>query len=181
LTLDPVWDDVSTDLQIERVLQSLQPDGAQAVSSRLLAAPVLPETPTQPLEPLGPNASLDVTDEPTLGTTPAAAAAIQVVADTKLPDGNAWVQGLPPGAWVIQYVSVGNEAKARQWIAGRPQLTGLYPVAVLKRSNKERHVVVLKGPFVNRLSAQAFATSADSIKEHWVRSARSVRADMVTP
>jgi hypothetical protein len=181
LTLDPVWDDVSTDLQIERVLQSLQPDAAQAVSSRLLAAPVLPETPTQPLEPLGPNASLDVTDEPTLGTTPAAAAAIQVVADTKLPDGNAWVQGLPPGAWVIQYVSVGNEAKARQWIAGRPQLTGLYPVAVLKRSNKERHVVVLKGPFVNRLSAQAFATSADSIKEHWVRSARSVRADMVTP
>jgi septal ring-binding cell division protein DamX len=181
LTLDPVWDGVRTDLQIERVLQSLQPDGAQAVSSRLLAALVLPETPTQPLEPLGPNATLDVKDEPTLGTTPVAAASVQVVADTKLPDGNAWVQSLPPGAWLIQYVSVGNEAKARQWIAGRPQLTGLYPVAVLKRSNKERHVVVLKGPFVNRLSAQAFATSADSIKEHWVRSARSVRADMVTP
>ena len=181
LTLDPVWDGVRTDLQIERVLQSLQPDGAQAVSSRLLAALVLPETPAQPLEPLGPNASLDVKDEPTLGTTPAAAASIQVVAVSKLPDGNAWVQGLPPGVWVIQYVSVGNEAKARQWIAGRPQLTGLYPVAVLKRSNKERHVVVLKGPFVNRASAQAFAASAESIKEHWVRSARSVRADMVTP
>ena len=181
LTLDPVWKGVRTDLQIERVLQSLQPDGAQAVSSRLLAALALPETPTQPLEPLGPNAMPDVNDEPALGTTPAAAASIQVVADTKLPDGNAWVQSLPPGAWVIQYVSVGNEAKARQWIAGRPQLTDLYAVAVLKRSNKERHVVVLKGPFVNRASAQAFATSADSIKEHWVRAARSVRADMVTP
>ncbi len=176
-----MWDGVRTDLEIEGVLQSLQPDGAQAVSSRLLAALALPETPTQPLEPLGPNATLDVKDEPTLGTTPVAAASVQVVADTKLPNGNAWVQSLPPGAWLIQYVSVGNEAKARQWIAGRPQLTDLYAVAVLKRSNKERHVVVLKGPFVNRASAQAFATSADSIKEHWVRAARSVRADMVAP
>jgi septal ring-binding cell division protein DamX len=95
--------------------------------------------------------------------------------------GNAWVRSLPQSNWLIQYVSVKDQAQAQQWIAQHPQLKGLHAVDMVKRGNQERHVVVVQGPHTSQARAQAFATSAESPKEYWVRTARSVRGDMAKP
>ncbi|MDP4609234.1 MAG: SPOR domain-containing protein, partial [Burkholderiaceae bacterium] len=197
--VDPVWQDARTDLQLSRTARGLAsaaagdtaPIVAALADDPRFATVALPavvaaaETALQPAPAPAPAPARDAQNAPT--PTPAVAAPDAPTAQAKPKPasasaaGNAWVRSLPQGNWLIQYVSVKDQAQAQQWMAQHPQLKGLYAVDMVKRGNQERHVVVVQGPHTSQARAQAFATSAESPKEYWVRTARSVRGDMAKP
>ena len=165
---DPQRDGVRTDLPIESTQRSEQaPAGETPPASSQLEAEALPAAAPGAPTPAG---------EPT--ADPSADVPVDA---SQLPAGNAWVQRLPATNWLVQYVSVLEQGQAEQWIADRPALTGLYALAMVKRGSKQRHYVVVQGPHNTQARAQAFASRAESPKEHWIRTARSVRGDMVQP
>ncbi len=94
--------------------------------------------------------------------------------------GHNWVNGQPERYWVLQYTSVVSADQARDWIAAHPKLERLHAVAVMKK-NGLPHYVVVYGAFKNREEAQAFATSAESPKEYWARSIKSLKGVLRTP
>ena len=163
--LDAVWTTVRTDLQIELAQRNLQAQTGDEVAASDRFAPVaLPATKPEP------------------APAPVAAVAPSPASPTaQLPEGNTWVQQLPQTNWLIQYVSVLELAQAQQWVEDRPQLEGLHILAMLKRNNKQLHYVVVQGPHTTQARAQAFASRAESLKEYWIRTVRSVRGDMVQP
>ena len=160
---DAVWTSVRTDLQIEAAQRNVQAQAGDDVAASGRFAPVLqPPTAAEP--------------------APVAAPAPQPQSSTaSLPDGNSWVQQLAQTNWLIQCVSVSELGQAQQWIKDRPQLEGLQILAMLKRNNKQLHYVVVQGPHTTQARAQAFASRAESLKEYWIRTVRSVRGDMVQP
>jgi septal ring-binding cell division protein DamX len=94
--------------------------------------------------------------------------------------GHNWVNSQPERYWVLQYTSVVSADQARDWIAAHPKLERLHAVAVMKK-NGLPHYVVVYGAFKNREEAQAFATSAESPKEYWARSIKSLKGVLRTP
>jgi septal ring-binding cell division protein DamX len=94
--------------------------------------------------------------------------------------GHNWVNGQPERYWVLQYTSVVSADQAREWIAAHPKLERLHAVAVVKKTGLP-HYVVVYGAFKNREEAQAFATSAESPKEYWARSIKSLKGVLRTP
>ena len=94
--------------------------------------------------------------------------------------GHNWVNSQPERYWVLQYTSVVSADQARDWIAAHPQLERLHAVAVVKKTGLP-HYVVVYGAFKNREEAQAFATSAESPKEYWARSIKSLKGVLRTP
>jgi hypothetical protein len=203
--VDPVWQDARTDLQLSRTARGLAsaaagdtaPIVAALADDARFAAVALPtvvataETALQPVPAAiiapapAPTPARDAPNAPT--PTPAVAAPDAPTAQAKSKPapaaaaGNAWVRSLPQGNWLIQYVSVKDQAQAQQWMAQHPQIKGLHAVDMVKRGTQERHVVVVQGPHTSQARAQAFASSAESPKEYWVRTARSVRGDMAKP
>lgn len=94
--------------------------------------------------------------------------------------GHNWVNSQPERYWVLQYTSVVSADQARDWIAAHPKLERLHAVAVVKKTGLP-HYVVVYGAFKNREEAQAFATSAESPKEYWARSIKSLKGVLRTP
>ena len=117
-----------------------------------------------------------VTNTP--ATANASASAANLNPDDRL--GHNWVNGQPERYWVLQYTSVVSADQARDWIAAHPKLERLHAVAVVKKTGLP-HYVVVYGAFKNREEAQAFATSAESPKEYWARSIKSLKGVLRTP
>jgi hypothetical protein len=121
-----------------------------------------------------------VTDTAATATAPASApsSSANLNPDNRL--GHNWVNSQPERYWVLQYTSVVSADQARDWIAAHPKLERLHAVAVMKK-NGLPHYVVVYGAFKNREEAQAFATSAESPKEYWARSIKSLKGVLRTP
>ena len=191
----PPWADVRTDLQISRELRNefnreaeekFLPDSRKQWSDDRFAVVAMPPAPAVALAPApspapssapantstptpAPAATPKQADAPTVTAKPAKAA---VKSGTGL--GHDWVTTLPDRYWVLQYASVVSAEQAQAWIIAHPKLDRLHVVAAVKSNGLPHHVVV-RGPFKNRGEAQAFATSADSPKEYWARSVKSLR------
>ena len=114
----------------------------------------------------------------TVANTAVSAPAANPNPDERL--GHNWVNSQPERYWVLQYTSVVSADQARDWIAAHPKLERLHAVAVV-RKNGLPHYVVVYGAFKNREEAQAFATSAESPKEYWARSIKSLKGVLRTP
>jgi outer membrane biosynthesis protein TonB len=132
--------------------------------------------PAPPKAPPPPPQPAPVTNTP--ATANASASAANLNPDDRL--GHNWVNGQPERYWVLQYTSVVSADQARDWIAAHPKLERLHAVAVVKKTGLP-HYVVVYGAFKNREEAQAFATSAESPKEYWARSIKSLKGVLRTP
>ena len=132
--------------------------------------------PAPPKAPPPPPQPAPVTNTP--ATANATASAANLNPDDRL--GHNWVNGQPERYWVLQYTSVVSADQARDWIAAHPKLERLHAVAVVKKTGLP-HYVVVYGAFKNREEAQAFATSAESPKEYWARSIKSLKGVLRTP
>ena len=135
---------------------------------------------TTPKAPPPQPASVTDTAATATATTPASApsSSANLNPDNRL--GHNWVNSQPERYWVLQYTSVVSADQARDWIAAHPKLERLHAVAVMKK-NGLPHYVVVYGAFKNREEAQAFATSAESPKEYWARSIKSLKGVLRTP
>ena len=121
-----------------------------------------------------------VTDTAATATAPASApsSSANLNPDNRL--GHNWVNSQPERYWVLQYTSVVSADQARDWIAAHPKLERLHAVAAVKKTGLP-HYVVVYGAFKNREEAQAFATSAESPREYWARSIKSLKGVLRTP
>jgi len=90
------------------------------------------------------------------------------------------VNSQPDRYWVLQYASVVSAEQAQAWVEAHPKLERLHIVAAVKPNGLTHHVVVY-GAFKSREEAQGFATSADSPKEYWARSIKSLKGVLRAP
>ena len=195
----PPWADVRTDVQMSRELRNQSereatekflPDPRRLwVDERFIVTEQVPPTPAQP--PVVAAAPVEV-KPPTEAKPPAevkpsaevkAPAPPKPAAKTLSPAdrlGHDWVNSQPDRYWVLQYASVVSAEQAQAWVEAHPKLERLHIVAAVKPNGLTHHVVVY-GAFKSREEAQGFATSADSPKEYWARSIKSLKGVLRAP
>jgi len=95
--------------------------------------------------------------------------------------GQAWVQPMPFGTYLVQHAYLSTYQEAAQWLQRHPTLKLARVVAAYRpEDGKVAHFVVVSGPFKNLADANKYSQGNDVPKGPWVRSARSLR-EQFTP
>ena len=95
--------------------------------------------------------------------------------------GQAWVQPMPFGTYLVQHAYLSTYQEAAQWLQRHPTLKLARVVAAYRPEDaKVAHFVVVSGPFKNLADANKYSQGGDVPKGPWVRSARSLR-EQFTP
>ena len=95
--------------------------------------------------------------------------------------GQAWVQPMPFGTYLVQHAYLSTYQDAAQWLQRHPTLKLARVVAAYRPEDaKVAHFVVVSGPFKNLADANKYSQGGDVPKGPWVRSARSLR-EQFTP
>ena len=118
------------------------------------------------------------------GVAIGANSAVQEAAEVEPPAealaGQAWIQPMPVGTWVVQHAAMPTYQAAKKWQQDIAPLADARIVALYRPSDKLAYFAVVSGPFTSRTQATTFAARKGLPADAWVRSARSLK-DQFSP
>lgn len=153
----------------------------EAPASAPAAGASAPETAASGAAPALALSALSAADAaaPAAVAAPLASAAMPDPVDVEPPPealaGQAWLQPMPFGTWVVQHAAMPSYQAAQKWQQSVPVLADARIVALYRPNDKLAYFAVVSGPFTSRPQATTFAARKGVPADAWVRSARSLK------
>lgn len=145
---------------------------AAAPESAASAAAAVPAMPASDAAPAAITAPLAT---PVAVASPAAADPAEVEPPPEALAGQAWLQPMPFGTWVVQHAAMPSYQAAQKWQQSLPVLADARIVALYRPNDKLAYFAVVSGPFTSRAQATTFGARKGVPADAWVRSARSLK------
>jgi septal ring-binding cell division protein DamX len=168
---------------------------ATTLSAPPTEAPATADKSATPAEatPLTPPVAADKPKSAAADTTPTTkVAAVQAAPetpavspskDTKEPKVNpksdeAWMEQLTPTSHVVQLAAFDTEEEMQAFKRGDPIYAKARVLRVHKKDSTKRYFVLIAGPFASKEDAQSFMQSHPLLAKGWLRSAKSLKAQL---
>ncbi len=94
--------------------------------------------------------------------------------------GQAWVQKMSRGNFLVQHIAVPTYQEAMFWMQRHPDFGSAQVVATYLPTQKLPHYVIVSGPFASVAEARGFVERGAMPKDSWIRSATSMK-EQLTP
>lgn len=159
------------------------PVATAADAAAVSAAPAAPAELPASAAVAAPGATPAVTpaaDPPAAASAAVTPDPVEVEPPSEALAGQAWVQPMPFGTWVVQHAAMPSYQAAQKWQQSVALLADARIVALYRPNDKLAYFAVVSGPFPSRVKATAFAQRKGMPSEAWVRTARSLR-EQFTP
>jgi len=103
-----------------------------------------------------------------------------VIAPAQIRAGQAWVQQMPAGTFLVQHVIVPSYTEANQWMQAHTNLKRAHLVAFYLPNDSNTQYCVVSGPFESLAQASAYVQNPNVPRGSQVRSARFMK-EQFTP
>lgn len=120
-------------------------------------------------------ASAAVAASPLATAAPAVTDTVDVEPPPEALAGQAWIQPMPFGTWIVQHAAMPSYQAAQKWQQSVTLLADARIVALYRPNDKLAYFAVVSGPFTSRAQATTFAERKGMPAQAWVRSARSLK------
>ena len=160
----------------EPVASSLAPVASETASATLDTQ----ATPASGIVVAAPVASEPVVVAPTNKEIPKKEAQTNPPASDKVSDAD-WVNQLPEEGFVLQLAAFDAEDEMQTFKRSHPAYASARVMQVRKKDTNKRYFILLAGPFETKPEADRFMKSSPLLAKGWLRSVKSVKAQLTKP
>ena len=92
--------------------------------------------------------------------------------------GNAWIDQLQPGTYVVQLAAFDTQEETLVFQRGHAVYANAHVLKVRNKSGSKNYFVLVAGPMPSKAEAEAFMRSHPLLAKGWLRSSKSLKAQL---